>query len=202
MTTRAMTTRADETLFDRIAALLPVENRQEFYRRMAHLRSLGPNDEILQVAEAMGFLALIMRQTPAEIAAERTKIETLIQTATADLARFLDVNHIAAVLAESLRQQFEASGLGGNAQLLRSTATTFAKALDTFLDPARGALPRLSGALAMMQADLDNAASHIRALSRLLVKDIHRALAIVTVGALVVGFFLGVSYVQWTIHSQ
>jgi len=194
-----MTTQAsDDTLFDRIAALLPVENRQEFYRRMAHLRNLGPNDEILQVAEAMGYLALITRQVPAEIAAERTKIEALLRTARADLAQSLDVNRITATLAESLRQQFEASGLGSNAQRLRNTAIDFAKALDTFADPARADI--LNAATARMQANLDNAACHIRFLSRSLVKDLHRALAIIAVGAILIGFFLGVSYVRWTAH--
>ena len=192
-----MTTPAPhETLFDRIAALLPLENRQEFYRRMTHLRNLGPNDEILQLAEAMGYLALITRQAPVEIAAERTKIEELLEKAMAELEHSLDAHNIAALLSESLRQQFEASGLAANGQLLRNTALDFSEALDTFLDPARGALARLSGSLARMQADLDNAASHIRALSRSLAQDLHRALAVVAIGALVLGFLLG-AHVQW-----
>jgi hypothetical protein len=187
-----MTTPAPhETLFDRIAALLPFENRQEFYRRMAHLRNLGPNDEILQLAEAMGYLALITRQAPVEIAAERTKIEELLEKAMAALEHSLDAHNIAALLSESLRQQFEASGLAANGQLLRNTANDFSEALDTFLDPARGALARLSGSLARMQADLDNAACHIRALSRSLAQDLHRALAVLAIGALVLGFLLG-----------
>jgi hypothetical protein len=193
-----MTTPAPhETLFDRIAALLPYENRQEFYRRMAHLRNLGPNDEILQLAEAMGYLALITRQAPVEIAAERTKIEELLEKAMAALEHSLDAHNIAALLSESLRQQFEASGLAANGQLLRNTANDFAEALDTFLDPARGALARLSGSLARMQADLDNAACHIRALSRSLAQDLHRALAVLAIGALVLGFLLG-AHVQWS----
>jgi hypothetical protein len=99
-----MTTPAPhETLFDRIAALLPFENRQEFYRRMTHLRNLGPNDEILQLAEAMGYLALITRQAPVEIAAERTKIEELLEKAMAELEHSLNAHNIAALLSESLR---------------------------------------------------------------------------------------------------
>jgi hypothetical protein len=192
-----MTTPAPhETLFDRIAALLPFENRQEFYRRMTHLRNLGPNDEILQLAEAMGYLALITRQAPVEIAAERTKIEELLEKAMAELEHSLDAHNIAALLSESLRQQFEASGLAANGQLLRNTANDFSEALDTFLDPARGAPARLSGSLARMQADLDNAACHIRALSRSLAQDLQRALAVVAIGALLLGFLLG-AHVQW-----
>ena len=145
---------------------------------------------------AMGYLALITRQAPVEIAAERTKIEELLEKAMAELEHSLDAHNIAALLSESLRQQFEASGLAVNGQLLRNTANDFSEALDTFLDPARGALARLSGSLARMQADLDNAACHIRALSRSLAQDLHRALAVVAIGALVLGFLLG-AHVQW-----
>jgi hypothetical protein len=186
----------NETIFDRIAALLPVESRQEFYRRMAHLRNLGPNDEILQLAEAMGFLALITRQAPMEIAAERIKIEELLEKIIAELEHSLDAHNIAALLSESLRQQFEASGLGANGELLRATANDFAKALDIFLDPTCGALPRLSSALARMQADLDNAGCYIRALSLSLTKDLDRALAIIAVGSLILGFSIGASCVR------
>lgn len=81
MTTPA-TSVEDQSLFDAIAGLLPAELREHFYRRMAHLRNLTPNDELLQIAEAMGFLAIVTRQAPAEIATERAKLETLFQEAT------------------------------------------------------------------------------------------------------------------------
>src|SRR5690348_1032917 len=73
------TTATDLTLFDRIADLLPVDLRENFYRRMAHLRQLGPNDDILQIAEAMGYLALVTREVPAEVATERVKLEALFE---------------------------------------------------------------------------------------------------------------------------
>jgi hypothetical protein len=53
MTTPA-TSVEDQSLFDAIAGLLPAELREHFYRRMAYLRNLTPNDELLQIAEAMG----------------------------------------------------------------------------------------------------------------------------------------------------
>ena len=37
----------DPSLFDAIAELLPAHLREHFYRRMAHLRQLAPNDDIL-----------------------------------------------------------------------------------------------------------------------------------------------------------
>ena len=76
-------TDAPESIFDRIAKLLPADSREHFYRRMAHLRDLSPEDDMLQIAEAMGFLALITRQIPDEVAAERVKIGALFEDAVA-----------------------------------------------------------------------------------------------------------------------
>jgi hypothetical protein len=123
-------------LFDETASLLPAEQREQFYRRMAHLEHLGPNDEILQIAEAMGFLALLTRQTPAQVAAERVKLEMLLQNIFAALktanetalacqcdldqrlkdlptaiAQELNPERIAALLSENLRQHFQQTGI-------------------------------------------------------------------------------------------
>ena len=38
---------------------------------MAHLREMSVDDPILQIIEAMGFLALITRETPGKITVER-----------------------------------------------------------------------------------------------------------------------------------
>ena len=48
-----------------------------------------------------------------------------------------------------------------------------------------------------MQADLDNAASHIRALTNAVAKDLRRAVAVLCVGAMLVGFLIGLYYAQW-----
>jgi hypothetical protein len=48
---------APENVFDAIAQLLPPEQREYFYQRMMYFRHLRPEDEMLRIAEAMGFLA-------------------------------------------------------------------------------------------------------------------------------------------------
>ena len=63
-----------QTLFDELAGLVPAERQAEYYRVIAHTRTLSPNDEMLRILEAMGILALLTRETPAEIAAERKSI--------------------------------------------------------------------------------------------------------------------------------
>ena len=62
---------APRTLFDELAGLVPDERQAEYYRVIAHTRTLSPNDEMLKILEAMGVLALLTRETPTEIAAER-----------------------------------------------------------------------------------------------------------------------------------
>jgi hypothetical protein len=227
--TTPVTSVEDQSLFDAIAGLLPAELREHFYRRMAHLRNLTPNDELLQIAEAMGFLAIVTRQAPAEIATERAKLETLFQEAGSALklahastiayqheldqrleelpvgiAVALNPQNVAALLSETLRQQFHEIGipavsetLSTQSQILRKTTTEFSNLLETFSDPEHGTLSRVNAVLTSMQDDLNNAASHVRALSHALAKDLHRALAVVSAGALIVGFFLGVFYFQW-----
>ena len=59
------------TLFDELAGLVPEERQAEYYRVIAHTRTLSPNDEMLRILEAMGVLALLTRETPGEIATEK-----------------------------------------------------------------------------------------------------------------------------------
>ena len=53
----------------------PEERQAEYYRVIAHTRTLSPNDEMLRILEAMGVLALLTRETPAAIAAERKLLQ-------------------------------------------------------------------------------------------------------------------------------
>ena len=48
-----------QTLFDELAGLVPEERQAEYYRVIAHTRTLSPNDEMLRILEAMGVLALL-----------------------------------------------------------------------------------------------------------------------------------------------
>jgi ElaB/YqjD/DUF883 family membrane-anchored ribosome-binding protein len=134
---------AEADFIDDIAELLPAEQRPLWYRDMAHLRRLPADDEMLRIARAMGFLALVTRQTPAQIAIEREKLATIldhsikaIQSARqdavalhqqleerlaqlpAEISEGISPAAIAAKLSESLRQQFVASGIPETAQAL------------------------------------------------------------------------------------
>jgi len=132
-----------QTLFDELAGLVPAERQAEYYRVIAHTRTLSPNDEVLRVLEAMGILALLTRETPAAIAAERKSLQKILENALSktdevekrmaaytsrlesriaqlpkELETGLNPPRIAKLLGESLRQCFQQSGLPDAARAL------------------------------------------------------------------------------------
>jgi hypothetical protein len=132
-----------QTLFDELAGLVPAERQAEYYRVIAHTRTLSPNDEMLRILEAMGILALLTRETPAEIAAERKSLRKILESSVLQahevekrIARYtsqlesrieqlpkelqdgLDPPRIAKLLGESLRQCFQQTGLPDTARAL------------------------------------------------------------------------------------
>jgi hypothetical protein len=132
-----------KTLFDELAGLVPAERQAEYYRVIAHTRTLSPNDEMLRLLEAMGMLALLTRETPAEIAAERKSLRKILECSASqanavekrmagyashlesrlvrlpkELETGLDPPRIAKLLGESLRQCFQESGLPDTARAL------------------------------------------------------------------------------------
>jgi hypothetical protein len=131
-----------KTLFDELAGLVPRERQAEYYRVIAHTRTLSPNDEVLRVLEAMGILALLTRETPAAIAVERKSLQKILENALSkagevekrmaaytsrlesriaqlpkELETGLDPPRIAKLLGESLRQCLQ-SGLPDTAKAL------------------------------------------------------------------------------------
>jgi len=136
-----------DDLFDAIGALLPPEHRAYFDRRMRSFRHLHPEDEMLRIFEAMGFLTFIIRDAPREVAAEREKLASLLGAslthmqgalkATAEYHRVLEVrltqlpveilkginpNAIAAGINEGLRQRFHETELTQTAHMIRAIA--------------------------------------------------------------------------------
>src|ERR1700678_2549381 len=132
-----------KTLFDELAGLVPAQRLAEYFRVIAHTRTLSPNDEMLRILEAMGILALLTRETPAEIAAERKSLRKILEASASQANAVerrmeeytsllesrlshlpkesetgLDPPRIAKLLGESLRQCFQQSGLPDTAKAL------------------------------------------------------------------------------------
>lgn len=132
-----------DDLFEAIAARLEPAQREHFYQRMLYFRQLRPDDELLRIAEAMGFLALLIRDVPHAVAVEREQLAGFLTTALgslqatvqsgqayqqqlerrlaalpAEIADGISAPGIAATITESLRQQFVRSGLPVTAEAL------------------------------------------------------------------------------------
>jgi hypothetical protein len=136
----------ESTLFDSLARLVPPELQTAYYRVLAHTRTLGPDDEMLRILEAMGILALVTRHTPKDIADERERIQEMLdlhlqfsdesQQKMLEYVHFiegrlaelpseieagLDPQQIAKILGESLRQHFVQSGVPDTVAGLQAT---------------------------------------------------------------------------------
>ncbi len=134
-------------MFDSLARLVPDELQTAYYRVLAHTRTLGPDDEMLRILEAMGILALLTRHTPKDIADERERLQELLElhrqfsddaqqkmlgyvrqleARISDLPNGikagLDSRQIAKMLGESLRQHFLQSGVRETVEALQVTS--------------------------------------------------------------------------------
>jgi hypothetical protein len=134
-------------LIDRIASALPEKVRSDYYREMRHCRSLPENDEMLRVMRIIQFLTILMIQVPAEVAAERKRLEELFHSAMQKIEENLQSSMtyqkllderlnclpdqikqgvspdvIAGKINESLRQQFVKSTIPQTAEALTLAA--------------------------------------------------------------------------------
>jgi len=58
--------------FDDLAKYVPEERLADFWRMVSRLRQLRPDDEILNIFQAMGVMTYILRDLPSALIAERT----------------------------------------------------------------------------------------------------------------------------------
>ena len=216
-------------LIDRIAQALPEELRADYYREMAHCRTLPENDEMLRILRAMQFLTVLIEQTPGRVASEREQLADVLARAIStmqatheaglayqkqlevrlaklpeEIAKGISAEAIAAKLNESLRQQFQLTGLPAVADAIRVQASGLQKAskelstaLDGFSHPRHGAVPVLNNAITSMKTDLGNAADHIRAQMNGLGKELWRSVAVLVAGGVGIGFLLAILYYRW-----
>ena len=147
MKEKVLSDSVEPDLIDRIANALPESVRSDYYRELRHCRSLPENDEMLRVMRVMQFLTILMIQVPAEVAAERKRLEELFRSAMQKIEenlrssltyqKLLDerlsclpdqIKHgispdvIAGKINESLRQQFVKSTIPETAEALALAA--------------------------------------------------------------------------------
>lgn len=218
--------RPSSDLIDRIANALPEELRADYYRELSHCRNLPENDEMLRILRAMQFLTVLIEQAPGQVAVEREQLaqvlacgiesiqathqasmtyqkqlEARIAKLPEEITKGISAEAIAAKLSESLRQQFQQTGLpvvvdaiGVQAATLRHASKDLSAALNEF---AHGAVPRINEVLRWMKSDLQNAGDHIREQMNGLGKELYRTIAILCFGAMVIGLLAGILYQRW-----
>jgi hypothetical protein len=149
----AIVATGEPTLFDSLARLVPDERQAEYYRVLAHTRTLSPDDEMLRILEAMGILALLTRHTPKDISDERERfqemldlhrqfsneaqqkmisyvheLEVRISALPGEIEAGLDPQQIAKLLGESLRQHFLQSGITATVNGLQTASAALTSA--------------------------------------------------------------------------
>jgi hypothetical protein len=96
--------------FDELAAYVPEPHLQEYWRLVAHLRQLKPDDEILRICQAMGILTFILRELPSELISERKSLQTILDIFLAEIVKIAEettrhavsVNNQSEILSRSL----------------------------------------------------------------------------------------------------
>src|ERR1700720_1717693 len=83
--TRSSPASAPDDLFEAIATLLEPGQRAYFYQRMLYFRQLRPEDELLRLVEAIGLLALLIREGPHAVARERDQRAGVLETTLATM---------------------------------------------------------------------------------------------------------------------
>jgi hypothetical protein len=68
--------RFTDSVYDRIGSYLPTDQREMFFRYVAHLRTLDPGDSLLVLAEGMAVFTCLSRQVPEALGIEREKLLT------------------------------------------------------------------------------------------------------------------------------
>jgi len=167
----------EPTLFDSLARLVPKELHTAYYRVLAHTHTLGPDDEMLRILEAMGVLALLTRHTPKEIADERERfqemldlhrnfsaetqqktlsyvhqLESRLAELPSEIEAGLDPQKIAKLLGESLRQHFVKSGMPDAVQGLQTMTAAMTGAHNDLTTALRNLSDSRGGVVAQIES--------------------------------------------------
>jgi hypothetical protein len=156
------------------------------------------------IAEVLGSAMKSLETTHQANIAYQKKIEGRLANLPQEIANGINADAIAAQISESLRQQFHQTGLAALADGMKAQATGLRQAsqqlsiaLDQFSNPKTGAVPHVQQTLSSIKSDVKNAADHVRAQIEGLGKELWRSIAVLCLGALGIGFVLGILYYRW-----
>jgi polyhydroxyalkanoate synthesis regulator phasin len=76
--------------FDELAKYVPEQHLAEFWRMVSRLRQLRPDDEILNIFQAMGVMTFILRDLPSDLIAEREEWKTQLDTFRGEMSQMVE----------------------------------------------------------------------------------------------------------------
>ncbi len=76
--------------FDDLAKYVPEERLADFWRMVSRLRQLRPDDEILNIFQAMGVMTFILRDLPSDLIAERKEWKTQLDTFRGEMSQMVE----------------------------------------------------------------------------------------------------------------
>jgi hypothetical protein len=142
-----------DSVYDRIAVFLPADLRTSFYRYVAHVKTLRPDDDFVVIIQGMGILALLARQIPEALAEERGKLLTefaqLCRKHEAGTTRATDDVRTMFSAHQKLLEQNIGTWQSREQQTLRSlenAATDFEKTVAKYLSLLRGTVTEIDSA--------------------------------------------------------
>ena len=77
-------------MFDNIAKYVPEEHLPEFWRVVSRLRQLRPDDEILNIFQAMGVMTFILRDLPSALIAEREAWKSQLDAFRSEMGQMVE----------------------------------------------------------------------------------------------------------------
>jgi len=224
---------AREFMVRHVASRLSPELQAEYYNMLRYCQNLPANDELLIVLNAIQILPLLTIDLPGQVAAEREKIDRLlISNAKAqensvrvlqdyqaklderiaglpqEIVKLINPEAIAALITESLRQQFDKTAIPETAKLLRSGADdvnaalveirsgakTIAKHLNQAVLEGNGFLERVES---KCQECLQSVSRDARHIATILKTSIGSLILIACGVSLWVGLMLGIFLHDW-----
>jgi len=77
-------------MFDNIAKYVPEEHLTEFWRVVSRLRQLRPDDEILNIFQAMGVMTFILRDLPSDLITERKEWKSQLDVFRGEMGQMVE----------------------------------------------------------------------------------------------------------------
>lgn len=197
------------------AKLLNPTQREEYAQLFWWFSQLPPEDEIVKLARLFGFITLLTRELPELLITESGKLHELVQATDAyhqaldhrlknlpaEIGGCINIEHFAATMSESFRQQIAATGLEDTGDVLERCVAGLQKVSSDLADSVRPLVTQYAGVgttvsteLAKLMAGSDQLREHNAHLAAQAAGERWYRRTFLYAALLLVGFLLGLAY--------